>query len=276
MDINGGSSCNEGNVGCDFHRNLQYDNSTEFNGGFDDYVETTVHPGSSLFIATLSFCIASTALLPFFVAIGNKRSKLRKARKLKQNQDCGKQEEDDAIQEVKIEGSGATATTTPIQEIKIEVPSATETTTATPWSSCGNCMVLDCTLGNLGFEEDDNFSFFENIEKHLVDDDISLTQDNAITADGEIATNFCCLGSEVKSDSIPINELACDPDEDSKVISTKSLQKKSRKSDIFQKKRKRSGQPDTMERQLSIMTSDSSLSDSSPRKARQNRKKSRR
>lgn len=44
-----------------------------------------IDPGTPLFLGTLSFCVFSLLLLPIFIAIGNRRARLRRAQKLWSN-----------------------------------------------------------------------------------------------------------------------------------------------------------------------------------------------
>jgi hypothetical protein len=49
--------------------------------GFENYVQTTVDPGASIFVFTSLFCTASFIALPFLVSLGNRRAAERKSRK---------------------------------------------------------------------------------------------------------------------------------------------------------------------------------------------------
>lgn len=55
----------------------------------DDGVQI-IDPGATLFLGTLLFCVSSLLILPIFVAIGNRRARLRRARK---EWDSGEQED---------------------------------------------------------------------------------------------------------------------------------------------------------------------------------------
>ena len=59
-----------------------YTNTTDDDGAIID-------PGAPLFLGTLSFCVFSLLLLPIFIAIGNRRARLRRAQKLWSNQGQG-------------------------------------------------------------------------------------------------------------------------------------------------------------------------------------------
>ena len=53
---------------------------------FDAYVDdgvtsNSIDPGAPLFLGTLSFCVGSLLVIPIFVAIGNRRARLRRAKK---------------------------------------------------------------------------------------------------------------------------------------------------------------------------------------------------
>ena len=53
-----------------------------YNAYVDDGVTSnSIDPGAPLFLGTLSFCVGSLLVLPIFVAIGNRRARLRRARK---------------------------------------------------------------------------------------------------------------------------------------------------------------------------------------------------
>eukprot|EP00804_Cyclotella_cryptica_P030953 CCRYP_018812-RC/>CCRYP_018812-RC protein AED:0.04 eAED:0.04 QI:429/1/0.75/1/1/1/8/954/926 len=55
--------------------------SIDEDDGFDNYVQSTVDPGASIFVFTSLFCAASLVALPFLVSLGNRRASERKARK---------------------------------------------------------------------------------------------------------------------------------------------------------------------------------------------------
>lgn len=53
-----------------------------YNAYVDDGVTSnSIDPGAPLFLGTLSFCVGSLLVLPIFVAIGNRRARLRRAKK---------------------------------------------------------------------------------------------------------------------------------------------------------------------------------------------------
>ena len=60
-----------------------YADDGDGDGGMTDDAVQTINPGpdAPLFLGTLLFCVSSLLVLPIFVAIGNRRARLRRARK---------------------------------------------------------------------------------------------------------------------------------------------------------------------------------------------------
>lgn len=65
--------------------NTMDNNNTDYiiddDDGFENYVQTTVDPGASIFVFTSLFCTACFIALPFLVSLGNRRAADRKSRK---------------------------------------------------------------------------------------------------------------------------------------------------------------------------------------------------
>ena len=148
-----------------------YDGSSgDTDDGFNHYAQTTKHPGASLFICTVAFCVASLLSLPIFVAIGNRRSQLRKARK--ERRANAKDEED------------------------VEEKAAVNT-----WG-CGDCH--GCYTHTTANKDDDDLSFLGRLEKKVCYDNIDTASDDDITmgernepssASQIIQTPFCLVAS---------------------------------------------------------------------------------
>ena len=142
----------------------------EEDDGFDNYLQTTIDPGDSLFIFTAIFCIVSIIALPFLVELGNRRANKRHARK-----NC------ERVCNRNIE------TKNTIHEQRNDTVDD-----------------LDCTHTDVNeLSDPDDLSIFSQIEKEYLDDMLSqgdASNDINIMSD-ILQTPFCCVGPDMKNNA---------------------------------------------------------------------------
>ena len=162
----------------------------EEDDGFDNYIQTTIDPGDTLFIFTLVFCVLSVISLPFLVGLGNKRAARRKARREE------REREDNSKIRTKI-------TVTNVQQVAMDESPRAQSDEAEDIKS-GDA---DDTASNA-----DDLSIFSQIEKDYLHDDrltegddsdsycfgIGGNQTTDVMSD-ILQTPFCCVGPDMKT-----------------------------------------------------------------------------
>ncbi len=183
----------------DIFRLLNYNSST-YGGDFEDYVETTVHPGAPLFIGVLIFQLASQALVPLFVANGDERYRLRKLKKLR------KEQERHDLRNI--------VSKTPPRPFNGDVDDDVANSYSAQWDVC---MGLGFNDRDNSFEDNDDLSFFERVEEKICNHETSLDFNSCIDQPNNerswsdlglrpISTQFCSAGSDLQSHSSIIKE----------------------------------------------------------------------
>jgi len=227
-----------------FFRNLKY-NSSSYGGVFEDYVETTEHPGTLLFIGVLFFVLASQALVPLFVAIGDERARLRKLKKLRKEQESHAGQSNDSK--------------TPPRPSNGE---ANEDVASPYLAHWGDCMEMGFREGENAFEENDDLSFFERVEKEICDREASLdciTCNDLPTSERSwsdvglrpISTQFCCAGPELQNNASVMEVISPSGGANPRIDTT---------DEGDSKKRKTPGNLADVKRQSSIISCDSEMS----------------
>lgn len=166
----------------------------EQDDGFENYIQTTIDPGDTLFIFTLVFCLLSMIALPILVGLGNKRAARRKARR----------EERERENTSKIRTN---ITVTNVQEVTADECTQAQADEAEDIKSA----YADDTASNA-----DDLSIFSQIEKDYLYDDrltegddsdsycfgIGENQTTDIMSD-ILQTPFCCVGPDMKAVELP-------------------------------------------------------------------------
>lgn len=153
--------------------------------GFDNYVQTTIDPGDTLFIITAAFCAVSILALPFLVGLGNRRAAKRKARR-----------------GIQLESDGNTATIINIE--KIDESNVSESETANDINAADDA-------DESSNAEDDDLSIFSQIEKEYLSSDAIQGDDSDSFCCGErndvmsdiLQTPFCCVGPDMNAMELP-------------------------------------------------------------------------
>jgi len=142
----------------------------EEDDGFDNYQQTTIDPGDSLFIFTAIFCITSIIALPFLVELGNRRAKKRHARKNRERACNSNNIETEHTVHEQINDT--------IDDFNGTHADANE------------------------LSDPDDLSIFSQIEKEYLDDMLSQGDaSNSMNIMSDILqTPFCCVGPDMKND----------------------------------------------------------------------------
>jgi hypothetical protein len=160
--------------------------------GFDNYVQTTIDPGDTLFIFTAVFCTLSIMALPFLVGFGNKRAAKRKAKR--HSIEC----DNSSKVSTKI-------TITNVEQVESDSVKAER-------DKHDGINAIDNDADEASNAED--ISIFSKIEKeYLIDDPLSQGDDsdsfcfgletpNDVMSD-ILQTPFCCVGPDMKTVELP-------------------------------------------------------------------------
>jgi hypothetical protein len=160
----------------------------EEDDGFDNYVQTTIDPGDTLFIFTTAFCMLSIMALPFLVGFGNKRAAKRKAKRHS------------------LECDSSSKITTKITITNVEQVESDSVEAEQEKHDGINATENDADEASNA----EDLSIFSKIEReYLIDDPFSQGDESGSycfgleTSDGVMSdilqTPFCCVGPDMKT-----------------------------------------------------------------------------